>query len=500
MELAIYAIGCDVGSQSLKGALIGPDGSTYGTAAATYRVDYPRDVWAEQDPRLWQAALATVVGRLLSEAGVGATDIGAIGFASQVDGVVPVDADGAPLRPAIIWMDRRATDQANELRRRLDPDTVRSITGLNLDAYHGGPKIAWIRQHEPAVAEAAAAYLLPGAFLVAWLVGERVVDHANASSTMLYDVTARAWSTSMLDAFELDPAQLGRIAAAGDVAGTLTPAAAGVLGLTTSCRVVVGTGDEHGAALGAGAIRPGVVCDITGTAEPVGVAALAPVIDPSGLVETHGHADPRAWFIENPGFVSGGSVRWFLDVVGGDEARMSMEAARVPPGSASLTFLPALAGATTPRWDEQARGAFTGLTLGHGRGHLGRAVLEGCTFGLRDIVERLDELGLVSGEIRVVGGGARNATWLQMKADVTGRTVRVLDAPEATALGAGYLAGIAAGIFADLDDAVARCTVLDPIAYRPDPSVCASYDDAYGRYRRVFDALDPRRLNGGEDK
>lgn len=493
-------IGCDVGSQSLKGVLIGPDGSTYGTATEAYPVDYPGGVWAEQDPALWQAALAAVVGRLRMEASVRAADIRAIGFASQVDGVVPVDAVGAPLRPAIIWMDRRATREANELRGRISADDVRAITGLNLDAYHGGPKITWIRHHEPAIADAAEAYLLPGAFLVAWLTGERVVDHANASSTMLYDVTTRAWSPRLLDALELEPRQLGRIASASDIAGPLTSTAADALGLTTACHVVVGTGDEHGAALGAGAIRPGVVCDITGTAEPVGVAALAPVIDPSGLVETHGHADPRVWFIENPGFVSGGSVRWFLDAVGGDEARLSLEAASIPPGSSGLTFLPALAGATTPRWDDEARGAFTGLTMGHGRADLARAVLEGCTFGLRDIVERLDELGLASGEIRVVGGGARSATWLQMKADVTGRTVRVLATPEATALGAGYLAGVAAGIFDDLDDAVARCAVLDPIAYEPDPSVRAPYDDAYGRYHRVFDALAPLRLGGGSDE
>lgn len=492
----IYVIGCDVGSQSLKGVLIGPDGVVRGSAAESYRVDYPRDVWAEQDPALWQGALKDVVGRLRTDARLAPKDIRAIGLASQVDGVVVVDDTLKPLRPAIIWMDRRATREADDLRERIGDDEVRAISGLNLDAYHCGPKIAWIRRNERAVADAARAYLLPGAFLVAWLTGERVVDHANASSTMLYDITTRSWSPRLLDAFELDAETLGRIAAADDNAGTLTAEAATELGLTRACRVVVGTGDEHGAALGAGAIHPGIVCDITGTAEPVGIAALEPVIDPTGLVETHGHADARAWFIENPGFVSGGSVRWFLDLVGGDEAQLDGEAATVPPGSAGLTFLPALAGSTTPRWDEHARGAFTGLALGHGRAELARAVLEGCTFGLRDIVERLAEMGLGGddGEIRVVGGGARSGTWLQMKADATGRVVRVLDGMEATALGAGYLAGTAAGIFADLDDAIDRLTVLDPTAYEPDPSVRAAYDDAYIRYRGAFDALAPLEL------
>ncbi|MGP1673834.1 MAG: FGGY-family carbohydrate kinase, partial [Candidatus Limnocylindrales bacterium] len=143
------------------------------------------------------------------------------------------------------------------------------------------------------------------------------------------------------------------------------------------------------------------------------------------------------------------------------------------------------------------RGAFTGLALGHGRAHLGRAVLEGCTFAMRDLVERLAELGLDSDEIRVVGGGARSETWLQMKADATGRVVRVLGHREATAVGAGYLAGTAGGIFASLDDAIDRLTVLDPRSYVPAASARAAYDDAYASYRRVFDALEPLELGRG---
>lgn len=493
----IYAIGCDVGSQSLKGVLIGPSGAIAATASAAYPLSHPRDVWAEQDATDWERALADVVGTLRHEAQLDPGDIGAVGLASQVDGVVAVDADTRPLRPAIVWMDRRAARQADAIRGRIDADAVRAITGLNLDAYHCAPKIAWIRDEEPAVADAATGYLLPGSYLVARLTGERVVDHANASSTMAYDITSRAWSSRLLDLFELDAGELGRVADATEVAGCLTPRAAAELGLTTDCRVVVGTGDEHGAALGAGVVRPGIVCDIAGTAEPVGVAALEPVVDLTGLVETHGHADPRAWFVENPGFVSGGSVRWYLDLVGGDETRLDAEAATVPPGSAGLTFLPALAGSTTPRWDEHARGAFSGLALGHGRGALGRAVLEGCTFAMRDLVERLAELGLDSDEIRVVGGGARSDTWLQMKADVTGRVVRVLAVDEATALGAAYLAGTAVGIFADLDDAIDRLTTLDPKPYEPIASVRDAYDDAYARYRAVFDALEPLQLGRG---
>ena len=352
----------------------------------------------------------------------------------------------------------------------------------------------WLRYEQPTVFERAAGLLLPGSALLAWLTGERLLDHANASSTLLYDITTRDWSPEMLQATGIDAGRLGTIAAAADVAGTLRPDAADALGLTTTTRVVVGTGDEHGAALGAGGIRPGIVVDITGTAEPVGVAATSPVVDETGLVETHGHADPRVWLVENPGFVSGGSVAWFTEAFGGGATAAELDdeaTAGTAPAADGVTFLPTLSGATAPRWNDRARGVFAGLSLNHGRAHLYRALLEGCTFALRDIVDRLDAMGLVGDEIRVVGGGARSPLWLQMKADVTGRSVRVMASDESTALGAAMLAAVGGGIFAGLDEAVERLATLEPRVYEPNPATTGAYDDAYGRYRALFDALEP---------
>lgn len=490
----MYAIGCDVGSQSLKGILLDPSGRVVAQAAAAYEVRYPHPGWADQDSMEWRRALALVVGALRERAGIAAADIGVLGLASQVDGLVAMDADGEPLGPAIIWLDRRAAAQATTLGDTVDPTEIRRLTGLNLDASHVAPKILWLRDTQPATFERAAGLLLPGSALVAWLTGERVVDHANASSTLLYDVTTRDWSSLMLESAGLDAARLGTIAPAADVVGTLRAGAADALGLTTATRVVVGTGDEHGACLGAGGIRPGVVIDISGTAEPVCVATATPIVDETGLVETHGHADPRVWLVENPGFVSGGGVTWFTEAIGGGTIAPQLDAeaaAGTSPGADGVTFLPTLSGATAPRWNDLARGVYGGLSLSHGRAHLYRALLEGCTFALRDIVDRLDAMGLTGDEIRVVGGGARSPLWLQVKADVTGRTVRVMASDESTALGAAMLAGVGAGTFAGLDEAVDRLAVLEPGAYEPDPGTRSAYDDAYGRYRALFDAVEP---------
>jgi xylulokinase len=319
-----------------------------------------------------------------------------------------------------------------------------------------------------------------------------MVDHANASSSLLYDVRRRDWSDELLEAADLERSRLPVVAASTASAGSLTAAAAAELGLTTACMVAVGTGDEHAAALGAGVLRAGPICDIAGTAEPVAVASDVPVFDRSGLVETHAHADPRTWLIENPGFVSGGSVRWFNDTIGRSTFEdLCVAAAAVPAGSEGAIFVPALSGAMTPRWNGRARAVFHGLSLAHGLGHLARAVFEGCTFGLRDIVDRFAELDLGAGEIRVVGGGSKSELLLQMKADVTGKPVRRVVHPEATALGATMIGAVVAGTFASLDEAAAALVRLEDTVYEPDASVAAAYDDAYWTYRALYDAVEP---------
>ena len=197
-----------------------------------------------------------------------AADVGALGLASQVDGVVAVDARGRHLRPTIIWMDRRAEAQRLALGGRIPAERIFEITGLNLDSSHVAPKILWLRDEEPGAYRDASAFLLPGSYLVHRLTGEMVVDYSNASSTMLYDVQGKDWAEEMLSAADLDPERLGRVAPADEVAGVLTKDAAREVGLKPGTKVVVGCGDEHGACLGAGLVVSDLICDITGTAGP----------------------------------------------------------------------------------------------------------------------------------------------------------------------------------------------------------------------------------------
>jgi xylulokinase len=486
-----HTIGIDVGSQSIKGCLLDPDGDVLAVGREGCAMRHPASGWAEQDPAEWHAGLASVVSQVLERAGVAGREVGQLGLACQVDGVLPVDRELRPLRDAVIWLDRRASVEAAALVERVGKRELFERTGLNCNASHTAPKMMWLRDNESEM-YGEASWLPPvGSYLVAWLTGEMTVDHANASSTLLYDVGAAEWSAELAEAAGIELAMLPQLRDSTDVAGPLTASAAAALGLGGECRVIVGTGDEHGAALAAGLLRPGLVADVTGTAEPVAAVADKLTLDDELLVETHAHAVPGTLLVENPGFVSGGSTLWLSEtVLRRPQADLFALAEKAPAGSDGVLFLPTLSGAMAPRWNDDMRGAFAGLGMNHDDAHLCRAVLEGCAYALRDVVDRLDALGLAKDEVRVVGGGARSPLWLQIKADVMDRPVRPVLAEEPTALGAAMLAGVAAGAFADFDDAVDRAVEIAPEPIAPDPARAARYRETYDSYRRLYDGVE----------
>jgi xylulokinase len=384
-------------------------------------------------------------------------------------------------------MDRRATENTARIQNSVGSEEVFRITGLNCDSSHGAPKMAWLAGR---ISAPIRWMLPPASFVTSWLTGEVAQDHANASSSMVWDVTHRQWSAAMLDAAGIDEAVLPPVLESTDEIGEIRPALAGTFGLRPGCRVITGTGDDHAAAVGAGAVAPGIIADVTGTAEPIGAPSDHPVFDTiDHLVETHAHAVPGQWFIENPGFVSGGSTRWLADLLGIEQSEVFELAEQAMPGSKGLIFIPALSGSMAPRWNDHARGSFSGATMEHGRAEFCRAVLEGCAYALRDVIDRISQMGLPSNDLRVTGGGARSPLWLRIKADVTLRSVRPVMG-EGTALGAACLAATAAGWFPDLAAATATVVQLgEPVD--PDPEAGEVYEDSYRNYRSVFDALEP---------
>jgi xylulokinase len=485
------AIGLDVGSQSIKGVLLDGDGVERAVTSAALTMSHPRGGWAEQNPRHFEDGIASVIANLLSTSRCDGSDVRALSLACQVDGVVALSPSGEALGNAIIWLDRRADVQAKDMATSVGKSHLFEVTGLVPDGSHSGPKILWLRDNDLERFTSAMAFPPVAGYLLHRLTGRLALDHANASSSMLYDLRSRTWSDELLETFGLHESQLGEILNASEIAGTLNSRAAAALGLSESCAVLVGTGDEHAASIGAGAITDGVITDVTGTAEPVTVTSKKFVLDREMLVETHAHAVDGYYLVENPGFVSGGSTKWLADnVLGVHQAAVFELAAQAPVGADGVLFIPALSGSMTPTWNSQMRGSFAGLAMSHSSHTMARAVLEGCAFALRDIVERFTALGLGRDEIRVVGGGAASDTWMQIKADVTGRPMHRVTVREATALGAALLAGVTAGIFSDLEDAVNRSVTLADAPFAPDPTNRSRYDEDYGRYRRLYDAIE----------
>ncbi|MEO7734167.1 MAG: FGGY family carbohydrate kinase, partial [Kofleriaceae bacterium] len=321
----MFVVGVDLGTQSLKAVVCDDALIVRGEHAIGYDTQRPAPDRAEQDPRIWDAALGPAI-------------------AGQLDGCVAVDRAGAALHPALIWQDRRAVAEA----ARVDAARVFALTGQVADASHLAPKLAWLRRACPAVAR----FHQPVSYLVERLTGAAAIDPALASTTMLFELAHARWSSELLDAFEVTADELPRVRPACEVAGALTAEGARLTGLPIATPVAVGTGDDFAAPIGAGLIAPGPVVCAIGTAEVVGGFAATAVRDRAGepMVETHA-APAGGFFVENPGWMSGGAVRWASQLLGlPDDAALDALAAAAPPGADGVTFVPALAGAMTPVW------------------------------------------------------------------------------------------------------------------------------------------------------
>ena len=494
-------VGVDVGSQGTCAQAIGADGVLAVTTYVPHQLSYPQPGWAEQDPSEWLGAVAQALAEVCRE--VGSARVRAISFGSQLDGLVPAGADGDPAGPALIWMDRRAGAECDAAASRLDPQRLRTLTGCNLDPGHVAAKIAWLRAHRADQHAAARWFLLPGSF-VAWRAsGEVAVDPSNASSAMLLDLQTGDWSDEACAAFGIDPGSLAPVRRSDTVLGAVAPWLREAAGLDASTLVVLGCGDEMAATLGAGVFEPGVVCDVMGTAEPVCAVAPAPALDPDGVTEVHPHADPGGWLLENPGWLSGGAYRWFRDELGSIEAARSAAtgadvyellndlADGVPAGADGVLWVPALAGATAPEWNADARAGWFGLTAAHGRAHMARALLEGNAFALRDVLEAIRAAGLAPSELVCVAGGARGDLLRAIRADVTGLPTTRPDDVETTARGAAMLAAAGAGLHPDVPTAAAAMAGPRSEPIHPDPERQAVYDGLHARYRELYAALRP---------
>lgn len=486
-----HFVGLDLGTQSMKGLLLSPQGEILARATSEYLPDFPKPGWAENNTNIWITALKEILASLKSQAGISADDIGSLAIAAQNGAMVPIDRDCNAIDNCILWLDKRSEPECEYLLNRISSDEARRIVGAELMSGLGITKVMWFKRHKPDVYKRAYKFVDITPFLVGYLTGNAVCDYGNATWTLMFDVVNHAWSEKMLDAAEIDPDKMCQVRSAYEIAGAVRPQRAEELGLSASTLVAVGGCDLHAGMLGCGLDSDGKILEIAGTAEIVAAYTKKPVFDTTGILGTHLPLQPGFWSLEQGCIISGGSVRWHRDMLARtDFDSMDMEAAKIAPGSDGLLFLPYLSGAATPKVMDHARGVFFGLTMNHTLPHMTRAVYEGCTFGLRDCVERLDALGCGSSTVISSGGGTKSELWCQMKADALGKTIQVVTSTNATPLGAAILAGVVQGNFKDSSEAVGRLVSKGRV-YEPDPANKAAYDDAYGFYKTCVACFEP---------
>ena len=497
-----YLLGIDVGTSGAKALLIDLDGNVIASATEEYPLHTPRPLWAEQDPEDWWRATVGAIKAVFAKAGAGADQVAGLGLTGQMHGMVALDEKGQVLRPCIMWNDQRTAAQCAEIMATVGRERFLALTGNVALPGFTAPKILWVRQNEPDIYRRIAQILLPKDYIRYRLTGEYATEVSDASGTVLFDVQHRRWSEEVLEALDIPKRWLPRSYESPEVTGTLSQAAAQATGLRAGLPVVGGGGDQAAQAVGSGIVEEGIVSVTVGTSGVVFASTNEMKLDPQARLHSFCHAVPGRWHVMGVMLSAGGSLRWLRDAIAGPEREighltgvdpyevMIAEAARVAPGCEGLLFLPYLTGERTPHPDPNARGAFVGLTLRHGKGALVRAVLEGVAYGLRDSLELLRALAIPIRQVRVSGGGARSAVWRQIMADIFGTELVTINVTEGAAYGAALLAGVGAGVYSDVYQATRR-TIQVVDRTEPIQANVAVYDGFYSDYRALYSQLKP---------
>jgi xylulokinase len=457
----VSLVGLDVGTTGVKAISISPAGEVLARAEEEYPLAIPQPGWAEQDPEDWWRASERAL------AAVDAAEAAAVGLTGQMHGLVLLDSADRVLRPAILWNDQRTAAECAEIEERIGFARLVELTGNRALTGFTAPKLLWVRKHEPDVWSRAAHVLLPKDYVRLRLTGERAIDAAEASGTLLFDVGRRRWSAEVCEALEIPLEWLPPVRESTELGGA---------------------GDQQAGALGVGVDRPGPLSVVLGTSGVVFAALPGYAADPEARVHVFCHAVPETWEAMGVMLSAAGSLRWLRDVVGGSYDELVAAAERWPAGAEGLTFLPYLQGERTPHADPDARAVFEGLSLRHDRGALVRAVLEGVAYGLRDSLELLRALGVRPEAGRASGGGARSELWLRIVASVLGIPIQRTAVEEGAAYGAALLGGVAAGVFADAHEAVDACVRVRDVV-EPEPDWADVYEDGYRRFRALYPAL-----------
>ena len=468
-------LGIDIGTTNCKAILFDLQGRLIAGGSAPTPTYHPRPEWFEHDPeQLWQTVVTTIRQALI---GIDPKCVRGLTVASMGESGTMVDAHGRALCPMIVWHDARTVPEMRRWCTHFDQRRADAITAMPVRPIFTLFKLQWIRDNWPDAYRRPVRWLFTADYIAFRLCGEQATDYSLASRSLMLDLRARCWSDEILEAAGLRSDLLPTLRPAGVALGGVTQPAAVETGLHAGTMVGVGGHDHIVGALAAGVVRAGQCLDSLGTAEatflPLDAAPPVETAHATGCTFGAHVAHERVFLLD--GLLSGGaSVGWIRSILtpnARDFTALEQLANSTPPGSRGALFLPRIAAGE--------QGGFAGLTLACGSGEMARAVYEGLAFGWRELLERAETtLGLRVERIRVIGGGARSATWTRIKADVLNRPLELLDLEEGVALGAAMLGGLAAGAYRDEAEALAEVQLAGQMLH-PNHELTAFYEQIY---------------------
>lgn len=496
-----YLLGIDIGTTSLKTALFKDDGSCVGEVTQEYKLLTPIIGVVELEAEVYWQACKRGIKTLLEKTKVNPKKILSLAICSQGETFICLDKYGKPLRRAIVWLDNRSLEEAKIIKKKFSKWQVFEITGLpQVIPTWPATKILWLKRKEFSVFAKTYKFLLLEDYLIYKFTGKYITDYSIATTTLFFDIRNEKWWTEMLEFLGISVEQLPELKSSGEIIDELSPESARETGLSKGTKVSTGAMDQSAAAIGAGNIKSGIITESTGSSLAMAATIDKPLYDPQRRIPCYHHALKGKYLLLPYGQTAGMVLKWFRDnfcYLENKVAKMvnkdaydflTLEAGRVLPGCEGLIMLPYLTGVTTPYFNPTAKGVFFGLTPVHRKAHFIRAIMESVAFLLRDNVKILEEMGVKVEEIRSLGGGARSKLWLQIKADVTRKTLAIMKFQETASLGAAILAGMATGVFKNIEEACAKMVFTKDII-KPNPKNFGVYDKSYELYLKLYDSL-----------
>ncbi len=480
----------DLGTSSVKTAVVNRRGEPLSIASADYPISSPSVGIALQHPATWWRSAAKATRDALTQASV---EIEAIGLTGQMHGTVLLGEDLAPIQPAIIWPDQRAAAQVTEIVAQFGMARFTAIAGTAPAAGFMGSTLLWLKQNEPDILNKTRHCFLPKDYLRLRLTGSTGTDWTDASGTALFDVRERVWSQEIIEGLGLPFSIFPQVNNPIDVVGHLTQEAAKTLGLPSGIPVVAGCADQVGQAVANNLFEAGRAAITIGSGGQIFAPLADYFTDPQGRLHTFCHSTTRGWYMLGAMLNAGLSLRWLRDLLSMSAdpaafAQLSAEAAAIAVGSEGLYFLPYLSGERSPIMDPTASGSLNGLRLRHSRGHVARAVMEGVSFGILHIIETMREVNGSVDQLLASGNGLSSPVWRQILADVLGVPLHRPQARERTATGAALLAMIGAKILPGYPVIMGWLPPIEDVT-EPNMENHARYREIYPQWRAFYPAL-----------